>query len=96
LEVLVMHALGNGQIAAMPGDVREELPGMTHATVGNRMLDALPRRDYELRAIGQLPRGTSPIVFLKGAKTSFLTNLEASGNFTLATGALSPASSNPP
>lgn len=49
-----------------------------------------------LGSSGQLPTGTAPILFLKGPTTSFLTNLGTGGNFSLVSGALTAAGSNPP
>lgn len=50
----------------------------------------------DLGSSGQLPTGTSPICFLKGPTTSFLTNLGTGGNFATNSGAIQAAANSPP
>ncbi len=49
-----------------------------------------------LGASGQLPTGTSPMMFLTGPFGSWNTNKGTGGNFTTSAGALQAAASNPP
>lgn len=49
----------------------------------------------DLGASGELPTGSSPIVFQRGPASAFATNLGTGGNFTV-TGALTDSSTNPP
>lgn len=50
----------------------------------------------DLGTTGQLPTGSTPILFCKGPTTNFLANLGTGGNFTTFSGALQAAGSNPP
>lgn len=89
----------SGGAETLDGDIADLWVNNTYMNLdtesNRRKFISASGRPVPLGANGELPTGSSPLVFLRGPASGFATNLGTGGNFTV-TGGLSDSTSHPP